>query len=90
MKSAIPRRSFLRQSSAVASLAALGGFNLLHGRQSPAKKLTVGIMGCNGRGMAHIAGYLAVPDVEIHHQEASSGARVGVGYLQIVQTGAIA
>ena len=65
MKPVLPRRHFLRQTSTVASLAVLGGFNLLRSQQSPTKKLTVGIMGCNGRGMAHIAGYLTVPDVEI-------------------------
>jgi predicted dehydrogenase len=65
MKPVLPRRHFLKQTSVAAGFAALGGFNLLRAQESPAKKLVVGIMGCNNRGMDHIAGYLAVPNVEI-------------------------
>ena len=32
---------------------------------SPAGKVRVAVIGCNGRGMHHIDGYLAVPNVEI-------------------------
>ena len=65
MKPVLPRRHFLKQASTVAGFAALGGFNQLRAQASPAKQLVVGIMGCNGRGMDHIAGLLAVPNVEI-------------------------
>lgn len=65
MKPVLPRRSFLKQSSVAAGFAALGGFQILRAQESPAKKISVGIMGCNNRGLAHIAGYLAVPNVEI-------------------------
>lgn len=65
MKPVLHRRQFLKGTSVAASFAALGGFNILRAGESPAKKLVVGIMGCNNRGMAHIAGYLASPNVEI-------------------------
>src|SRR5579859_1569811 len=60
------RRDFLRQTTAMA--AGLAGF--AHFRFSVAAgganaKVTLGIIGCNGRGMDHIAGYLAVPNVRI-------------------------
>jgi predicted dehydrogenase len=59
------RRTFLKQVSAAASIAALGGFDIIRADQSPSRKLILGIMGCNGRGMAHIGEFLAVPNVEI-------------------------
>jgi predicted dehydrogenase len=59
------RRSFIKQVSATASLAALGGFNILRADPSPARTLVIGVMGCHGRGMAHISEFLAVPNVEI-------------------------
>lgn len=59
------RRTFLKQTAAAASFAALGGFTLLRAGESPARKLVLGVMGCNGRGMAHIAEFLALPNVEI-------------------------
>jgi len=65
MKSVSHRRTFLKQVSAAAGFAALGGFKILRADQSPSRKLLLGVMGCNGRGMAHIAEFLAVPDVEI-------------------------
>jgi predicted dehydrogenase len=65
MNTPLTRRSFLRQGSAfAASLAAFGGV----GRSWAAgqnEKVQVAIIGCNGRGMDHIAGYLAVPNAEI-------------------------
>ncbi len=48
-----------------AGLAALGGAGSLKGAQSPNERVRVGIIGCNARGMAHIAGYLALPNAEI-------------------------
>ncbi len=65
MTTPIPRRTFLKQVSAAAGCAALGGFNLLRAGESPTRKLSLGVMGCNGRGMAHINEFLALPDVEI-------------------------
>ncbi len=65
MNPMFPRRDFLKQTSAAAGFAALGGVNLLRAQDSPSKKLVIGIMGCNNRGMDHISGYLGVPNVEI-------------------------
>ncbi|HEX3719414.1 MAG TPA: Gfo/Idh/MocA family oxidoreductase [Verrucomicrobiae bacterium] len=61
MNNAITRRTFLKQTSALAvgaassSLAAVG----------PNDKVRVAVIGCNGRGMAHIAAWLSLPQAEI-------------------------
>ena len=60
------RRGFLKRSSlAGAGLVTLGAAGAFRAYASPNDKLVIGIMGCNGRGMAHIAEFLAVPNVEI-------------------------
>ena len=65
MNDAVSRRRFLKQTSATASLAALGSFKILRAGESPGKKLAVAVMGCNARGMVHIETWLGVPNVEI-------------------------
>ncbi|MEI6567953.1 MAG: Gfo/Idh/MocA family oxidoreductase [Verrucomicrobiota bacterium] len=66
MTSNITRRTFLRQSSLLtAGLAALSTSHAIRAASSPNTKLRVAVIGCNARGMAHIAGLLAVPNVEI-------------------------
>ncbi|HWI59857.1 MAG TPA: Gfo/Idh/MocA family oxidoreductase, partial [Bacillota bacterium] len=66
MHRAITRRDFLRHSSVLtASLATLGSATVLRGADRANDKVRIGIIGCNARGMAHIAGYLAVPNTEI-------------------------
>ncbi|HWF19937.1 MAG TPA: Gfo/Idh/MocA family oxidoreductase [Verrucomicrobiae bacterium] len=66
MKHPLNRRQFLKQTGlAGASLAALGSVNSIRAAESPSRKILVGIMGVNGRGMAHVAGYLAQKDCEI-------------------------
>jgi len=65
MKSVSPRRTFLKQAAAAASFATLGVLNILRAGESPGRKLVLGVMGCNGRGMAHISEFLAVPNLEI-------------------------
>ena len=66
MKNALPRRDFLKQTSLLtAGLATLANSRILGVAASPSEKVRVGIIGCNGRGMAHIAGYLALPQAEI-------------------------
>jgi len=60
------RRDFLRQTSLVtAGLSTLGGAGSLRATGSPNEKVVVAIIGCNGRGMDHIAGYLSLPNTEI-------------------------
>ncbi|HOX57943.1 MAG TPA: Gfo/Idh/MocA family oxidoreductase [Candidatus Paceibacterota bacterium] len=66
MTDSINRRNFLKQTSALAAgLGVLGGAASLRGARSPNEKVVVAIIGCNGRGMAHISGYLALPNAEI-------------------------
>jgi predicted dehydrogenase len=66
MTHSISRRQFLRQTSALAAgLGALGGAASVRAAKSPNEKVVVAIVGCNARGMAHIAGYLALPNAEI-------------------------
>ena len=66
MNQAINRRVFLQQSAALgAGLAAWRGVSPAIAADAANSKLVVGVMGCNGRGMAHIDGLLAAPNVEI-------------------------
>ncbi|MCX7886726.1 MAG: Gfo/Idh/MocA family oxidoreductase [Verrucomicrobiae bacterium] len=63
MNNSINRRTFLKQSTAI-------GAGLVTGRvfaagNSPNEKLLVAVMGCHGRGMAHIQALLAMPNVGI-------------------------
>jgi predicted dehydrogenase len=68
MQVSLTRRRFLQQTSLLtASLASGTSASLRAASASPNEKVRVGIIGCNGRGMAHIAGYLAVPNAEITH-----------------------
>ena len=60
------RRDFLKQTSLVtAGLSTLGGAGSLRAAGSPNEKVVVAIIGCNGRGMDHIAGFLSLPNTEI-------------------------
>jgi predicted dehydrogenase len=66
MTNAIPRRQFLKQTSMItAGAVSLASAARLRAAKSPNEKVVVGIIGCNGRGMAHINGYLASPNAEI-------------------------
>src|SRR3954463_8414162 len=67
MRHRLRRREFLKKTAmGVAGAGILPQFPALGGeRQKPNEKVRVGIIGCNGRGVAHIAGYLAVPNTEI-------------------------
>jgi predicted dehydrogenase len=65
MHQSINRRAFLKHSSlGTASLTTLGAIRL-GAADAPSEKVRVGIIGCNGRGMAHIQGFLGVPHAEI-------------------------
>jgi predicted dehydrogenase len=60
------RRRFLQESSLAAGALASGlCFPALAKAKSPNERLRVGVIGCNNRGMNHIAGYLSVPNTEI-------------------------
>jgi predicted dehydrogenase len=66
MNASMSRRQFVGRSSVVAAGLTLGAAAApARAAASAANKIRIGIIGCNGRGKAHIAGFLAVPDVEI-------------------------
>ncbi|MEK7684158.1 MAG: Gfo/Idh/MocA family oxidoreductase [Verrucomicrobiota bacterium] len=66
MKNTVNRRHFLQQTGLLsAGVAALGTFRLAKAAESPNNKILVGIMGTNGRGLAHIDAFLALPNTEI-------------------------
>ena len=62
----LPRRTFLRQSAfAAGSLALLGGTRSAARVVGANNRLRIAVAGLNGRGKAHIAGWLEQPNVEI-------------------------
>jgi predicted dehydrogenase len=66
MTDSLSRRHFLKQTSILtAGAVSLATASRLRAAKSPNEKVVVAIIGCNGRGMAHIAGYLASPYAEI-------------------------
>ena len=66
MKDSLTRRDFLKTTSvAGAGLLALGSIQSVRAAESANNRVRVAVMGTNGRGMAHIAGYLAQPNCEI-------------------------
>jgi predicted dehydrogenase len=65
MNRPLTRRTFLKQTTALTALTTLAGPASLRAAKGPNEKVLVGIIGCNGRGMAHIAGYLSLPNAEI-------------------------
>lgn len=64
MQSKVSRRDFIRQTSVLTTAVALSPV-ALRAANSANRKIVIAIMGCNGRGMAHIASYLGQPDAEI-------------------------
>ena len=66
MTSSLTRRDFLKQTSRLtAGIAALAGTPFHLARAGANDRVRVGVIGCTNRGMDHIAGLLAVPNVEI-------------------------
>lgn len=65
MNSPLNRRRFLRRTTFASAALAVAGPLVLRGAESPHRRLRVAVMGVNGRGLAHIEGFLAQPDVEI-------------------------
>ena len=65
MKQLLHRREFLKRTAVVtAGIASLGPRASKAANRS-SNTVRVAIIGCNGRGMNHIAGYAAVPNVQI-------------------------
>ncbi len=64
MNHTLSRRQFLKHSAVVTTAMAVP-WRVFGASASPNAKLVVAIMGCNSRGMAHIKGMLAAPNVEI-------------------------
>src|SRR5262245_61522843 len=58
------RRKFLRQASMAGATLALTSLNA-QAVAGANDRVRVGVIGCNGRGMAHINGFLSVPNVEV-------------------------
>lgn len=65
MKDSISRRDFLKRSSVAAGAAVLGGVNTVKAGKGPNDKVRVAVIGCHNRGMDHLSGYMALPNVEI-------------------------
>ena len=66
MNSLITRRGFLKQTSTLAAGAAVWNVaGSLRATPGPNDKVRVAVIGCNGRGMHHIAALLALPQAEI-------------------------
>ena len=66
MNSSITRRDFLKQTSVLtAGLVTVGSAARVRAAKGPNEKVSVAVIGCNGRGMSHINGYLASPNAEI-------------------------
>src|SRR5258706_10494739 len=66
MTTPVNRRQFLKQTSILtAGAVSLASAPRLRAAKSPNEKVVVAIIGCNSRGKAHIAGYLASPNAEI-------------------------
>lgn len=66
MSSSVNRRTFLRHSAGLATgVAASTSFVSPLRAADASNKLVVAVMGCNARGMVHITGLLAQPNVEI-------------------------
>lgn len=66
MNTNVNRRHFIKQTGlAGLSLAAIGKLGSVRAADSPNKRIRVGIMGVNGRGMNHVTSYLSLPNCEI-------------------------
>ena len=64
MKDSIPRRQFLKQTAVLGVAAVAWTPSVVHAAKGPNDKIVVGVMGLS-RGLAHVASYLTLPNVEI-------------------------
>jgi predicted dehydrogenase len=65
MNNQTTRRDFIKQSSVLTAGIVTAATTRSRAAQSPNEKVVLAIIGCNGRGMDHIAGYLSLPNAEI-------------------------
>src|SRR5687768_1785002 len=62
----VTRRSFIRPSTIAAGAVTLAGSTSSYGKIIGANnRLRIAVVGCNGRGKSHIAGWGEQPNVEI-------------------------
>src|SRR6516225_5894725 len=86
MLNCVSRRRFLRQT--MGATAALGSLQFTCPTSAATganEKVQVGIIGCNGRGMDHIAGFLAVPQAEIAYVCDVESRAVEKGLAQVAK-----
>lgn len=65
MKSSQPRRQFLKVTGLLSSAIASGIAPALRAADPPGNRIRIGVMGTNGRGMAHIDGFLGQSNTEV-------------------------
>lgn len=78
MQASLTRRQFLHSSAVAATAVATVGFPSILRAAGANDRLVVGVMGL-GRGLAHIEGFLAVPNVEIAYVCDVDEQRVATG-----------
>lgn len=82
----VSRRRFLQQTvGATAALSVLDFTRPFSAATGVNEKVQVGIIGCNGRGMDHIAGFLSVPDAEIAYVCDVDSRAVEKGLAQVAK-----
>src|SRR3989440_12182199 len=87
MKTPIHRREFLKPTSVIGTgLASVGTVNWLRAGGGANNKIVVAVMGTNGRGMDHIQGYLAQPNVEIAYICDVDSRAIDKGVAAVVKT----
>ena len=64
MNDSIPRRQFIKQTAVLSAAAAAWTPSVVRAATGPNNKIVVGVMGLS-RGLAHVANYLELPNVEI-------------------------
>jgi predicted dehydrogenase len=65
MNASLDRRRFLQKTVALGTVAAFGPALRLRAADSPGDRIFIGVMGTNGRGLAHIEGFLSCANTEI-------------------------
>lgn len=84
MKNLIPRRSFIKHTAVLGTAALACPSSLVRAAKGPNDKIVVGIMGL-GRGMAHVANYLTLPNTEIAYVCDVDSRRLDKAIAEIAQ-----